>query len=180
MLMPAMRAMYWNLPLPLLVPWVRADHEDRPVSADDLALLAHRLHRRSYLHDPFRLAVPARPALAAARGCRYRSRTCAYGCVGAQVEHDSRGLPGRRGPENGLRIGLRGSAGAVLEVPRREDPRAVRGDGDRELEVRGERAVLGVDRPAVVAHPHHVAPGGDHGLDREHHPLLQHRALAGR
>src|SRR5687767_34650 len=34
--------------------WVLADHEDPPMTADDLALLTHRLDRRSYLHDPFR------------------------------------------------------------------------------------------------------------------------------
>src|SRR4051812_20272793 len=55
MLIPAMRAMSL-LALTLLVPRVLADHEDRAVAADDLALLAHRLDRRSYLHDPFRLA----------------------------------------------------------------------------------------------------------------------------
>src|SRR4051812_1432522 len=53
MLTPAIRAKVL-LPLPLLVSWVLADHEDPPVTADDLALLAHRLDRRSYLHDPFR------------------------------------------------------------------------------------------------------------------------------
>src|SRR3954471_6214473 len=58
------------LALPLLVPRVLADHEDPPVAADDLALLAHRLHRRSYLHDPFRLMIqtgwlwrPGRPPI---------------------------------------------------------------------------------------------------------------------
>src|SRR3954465_14995343 len=88
MLIPAIRAISL-LALPLLVPWVLADHEDRAVAADDLALLAHRLDRRAYLHDPFRLPpppaagarrrprAPPRPARAAARGCRYRSRTCA-------------------------------------------------------------------------------------------------------
>src|SRR5690349_24743439 len=51
MLMPAIRAM--GLPLPLLVTWIGADHEHRAMAADDLALLAHRLDRRSYLHEPF-------------------------------------------------------------------------------------------------------------------------------
>src|SRR5829696_7615879 len=54
MLTPAIRAKVL-LPLPLLVSWVLADHEDPPMTADDLALLAHRLDRRSYLHDPFRI-----------------------------------------------------------------------------------------------------------------------------
>jgi hypothetical protein len=48
MLMPAIRAI--QLPLTLLVARVRADHQDRAVAADDLALLAHRLDRRSDLH----------------------------------------------------------------------------------------------------------------------------------
>src|SRR3954471_13006225 len=70
MLIPAMRAMLDPLALPLLVPRVLADHEHPPVAADDLALLTHRLHRRSYLHDPFRLIIqtgwlwrPFRPPL---------------------------------------------------------------------------------------------------------------------
>src|SRR5215207_10799251 len=69
MLIPAMRAMT-ALPLTLLVPGVLADHEHPTVAADDLALFTHRLHRRSYLHDPFRLMIqtgwlwrPGRPPL---------------------------------------------------------------------------------------------------------------------
>src|SRR3954463_5265394 len=56
MLTPAIRAIA-DLPLPLLVTRVLADHEHAAVPADDLALLTHRLHRRSYLHGPFRLAA---------------------------------------------------------------------------------------------------------------------------
>src|SRR5690242_14368756 len=70
MLIPAMRAMPTYLPLPLLVPGVLADHEHPPVAADDLALFTHRLDRRSYLHDPFRLMIQTgwlwRPSGAAA------------------------------------------------------------------------------------------------------------------
>src|SRR6059058_3343730 len=69
MLMPAMRAMTL-LALPLLVPGVLADDQHAPVAADDLALLTHRLDRRSYLHGPFRLMIqtgwlwrPGRPPL---------------------------------------------------------------------------------------------------------------------
>src|SRR5215203_4081362 len=58
------------LPLTLLVTRVRADHQHAAVPADDLALLAHRLDRRSYLHGPFRflgsagwLWLPVRPPL---------------------------------------------------------------------------------------------------------------------
>src|SRR6059058_2709996 len=73
MLMPAMRAMAC-LPLPLLVTGVRADDQHTPVAADDLALLAHRLDRRSYLHDPFRLG-PIGSALAAGTAAATKSRT---------------------------------------------------------------------------------------------------------
>src|SRR5918998_256862 len=76
MLTPAIRAKVL-LPLPLLVSWVRADDEDPTVAADDLALLAHRLYRRSYLHDPFRtmsrtgwLWWPGRPPLPCPRSAR--------------------------------------------------------------------------------------------------------------
>src|SRR3954451_18524157 len=62
-LTPEIRAMMY-LPLPLLVALVRADDEDPPVAADDLALLAHRLDRRSDLHVSFR-AWSAGVALAA-------------------------------------------------------------------------------------------------------------------
>src|ERR1700754_3779116 len=48
MLTPEMRAI--ALPLPLLVAGVGADHEHPAVPPDDLALLAHRLDRGTYLH----------------------------------------------------------------------------------------------------------------------------------
>src|SRR5436305_8660029 len=60
----------------------------------------------------------------------------------------------------------RRSAGRL--VPRRQHPWAICGYGDRELEVRGERSVGGVDRPMVVCEAHVVAPGRDHRLDGEH------------
>jgi hypothetical protein len=63
MLTPAMRATDDPLPLALLVPGVLADHQHAPVPADDLALLTHRLDRRSYLHGPFRLDNPDGEAL---------------------------------------------------------------------------------------------------------------------
>src|SRR3954465_13048477 len=106
MLIPAMRAMSL-LALTLLVPRVLADHEDRAVAADDLALLAHRLHRRSYLHDPFRLRVtrrrrlwPPQEATATGRGHAPRGRTATY---------DSRGLPRPRSPETPLRRAMNDS-----------------------------------------------------------------------
>src|SRR3954452_8904312 len=80
MLITAMRATRTSLPLPLLVPGVLADHEHPPVAADDLALFTHRLDRRSYLHDPFRLMIqtgwlwrPSRPPLPAPGAVTRRS-----------------------------------------------------------------------------------------------------------
>src|ERR1700730_16037749 len=55
-LTPAMRAISRS-PLALLVALVLADDEHRAVAADDLAFLAHRPDRWSYLHDPFQAAV---------------------------------------------------------------------------------------------------------------------------
>src|SRR6266540_3000045 len=49
MFTPAIRAISTLLPLSLLVARVRADHQDRATAANDLALLAHRLNRSSYL-----------------------------------------------------------------------------------------------------------------------------------
>src|ERR1700722_17132847 len=46
-----------GLALPLLVTGVRTDHEHPTVAADDLALLAHRLDRGSYLHAEFTLSI---------------------------------------------------------------------------------------------------------------------------
>src|SRR5215212_4723269 len=70
MLTPAMRAIFL-LALPLLVPRVLADHEDPAVAADDLALLAHRLDRRSYLHDAFRSLESGRGGSGDRCGRRY-------------------------------------------------------------------------------------------------------------
>src|SRR5579864_6724804 len=55
MFTPEMRAM--PLALSLLVTGIRADREHPPVAADDLALFAHRLDRRSYFHARFTLVV---------------------------------------------------------------------------------------------------------------------------
>src|SRR5690606_24215055 len=74
MLIPEIRAMVSRSPLPLLVTRIRADDQHAPMAADDLALFAHRLDRRSYLHDPFRL-VPVDPALAAGAAAATASRT---------------------------------------------------------------------------------------------------------
>src|SRR5215218_6774803 len=61
----------------------------------------------------------------------------------------------------------------LLLVPGCEDAGAVVGDGDRELEMRGEGAVRGVNGPVVVAQAHVRAARIDHGLDREDHPRLE-------
>src|SRR3954451_10715465 len=61
MLIPAMRA---TLTLPLLMARVLADHQDRSISADYLALLAHRLDGSSNLHcsgSRIEYRIPARP-----------------------------------------------------------------------------------------------------------------------
>src|ERR1700733_6878372 len=76
-------------------------------------------------------------------------------------------------PSGGAARRLRGRDPAAFGlVPGREDPRPGRRDGDRELEVRRQRPVLGVDRPVVVADAHGVAPGGDHRLAPEPPPPL--------
>src|SRR5919199_2301928 len=69
MLMPAIRAI--RLPLTLLVTRVLADHEHGAVAADDLALLAHGLDRRSDLHAPRITFIYVRT------GAKPRSRRCA-------------------------------------------------------------------------------------------------------
>src|SRR6187200_1414011 len=104
-LMPAIRAI--RLPLSLLVTRVLADHQDRPVAADDLALLAHRLDRRSYLHGSFRLGDHD-PALAAAAGRRYRSRIRARGFP----QRTHRRLTIARGPRPPMRRRRRARARA--------------------------------------------------------------------
>src|SRR4028119_1748028 len=79
MMIPAIRAI--RSPLTLLVTRVGADHQHGTVAADDLALLAHRLDRRSYFHDPFRVLSLRRGsgrrnlAPATSRGARARGRS---------------------------------------------------------------------------------------------------------
>src|ERR1700741_3966280 len=57
----------------------------------------------------------------------------------------------------------------LFEVPGGQHPRAFGLDGDRRLEVGGQRPILGVDGPVVVAHPDPVLAGRDHRLDAEDH-----------
>src|SRR3954447_25195533 len=91
-----MRAMRASLALPLLVIRVLADDEHPSVPTDDLALLAHRLDRRSYLHVPFRLGDrrrwlwPPREAAATSRGPAH-----ADPAVRTRTRHDSKGFGGR-------------------------------------------------------------------------------------
>src|SRR3954447_15915384 len=94
MLIPAMRAMRPFLALALLMPGVLADHEHPAMTADDLALFTHRLDRRSYLHDPFRLIIqtgwlwrPGRPPLPCPRSGTRRSLPAP-----SATEQDSKGF----------------------------------------------------------------------------------------
>jgi hypothetical protein len=66
---------------------VLADDENRSVTADDLALLAHRLDRRSYLHDPFRLV--RRLGSGCRDGRRYRIVEMLSGAFYPAIEQDS-------------------------------------------------------------------------------------------
>src|SRR5215467_518246 len=56
-----------------------------------------------------------------------------------------------------------------------QNPRPVRGDRHRVLEVRRGTAVSRFRRP-LVAHPHFRAPRVNHRLDSDHHAFLQPRA----
>src|SRR5579875_575369 len=206
---PAMRAISPS-PLTLLVALVLADHQHHTVAADDLAFLAHRLDRRSYLHDPFQRLVPATrlwlppgpplpivdmpprtPAASAKAGLRMlASSASARDALDRRLARLSRaravralaGLAGLAVRPSLARRGRVRPGGAAArgrrQMPRRQHARALRGDRDRELEVRGRRAVLRVDRPAVAARAHAGAPRGRHRLDRQHHALFQQRALA--
>src|SRR5881397_2915547 len=90
-LIPEIRAMR-ALPLPLLVTGVLADDQHRAVAADDLALLAHRLDRRSYLHDPFRVGVQRQRLWLPGRLPLPKTRVRAHEQArGAQAFHDSKG-----------------------------------------------------------------------------------------
>src|SRR6267143_582414 len=71
------------------------------------------------------------------------------------------------------------SFGIALGRDSRENVGAVVGDGDGVLEVRGQAAVGGHRRPAVVEHPDLPRPQGDHGLDGQHHAGLEGLPAAG-
>src|SRR3954447_4777611 len=85
-LIPAIRAI--SLALTLLVTRVRADHENRAMAADDLALLAHRLDRRSDLHDSFRKKRAIRRRAQPNRGPRARlTRLAKVWCAAFSAMH---------------------------------------------------------------------------------------------
>src|ERR1700676_2036040 len=161
-------------PLALLVALVLTNHQHHPLAADDLALLAHRLNRRSYLHDPFRRLGSNGPALAAVVAAATGSRRCSRARKYLAFEQESRmvATPGWRGCSGRIPSALRdqvSGAGTGGEMARGEYPRPIGGDRDRKLGVRRRRAVLGVDRPAVAPDAHGGTPGGHHRLDGEHH-----------
>src|SRR4051794_36201699 len=87
------------------------------------------------------------------------------------TQEDRRGSPGNGSAPTGKSSSLQWLC--LGQMPGREDARAVPRNGDSVLEVGGQRAILGVDRPVVRAHPHVVGSDVHHGLDREHHALLE-------
>src|SRR5437588_387461 len=121
------------------------------MAPDDLALFAHRPDRRSYLHGPFQLS-PLGPALEAGSAA-----ATARGYAHAQASLDT---------SANAHIS-RARACVALEMPGRQDARAVGCDGHRELEMRGQGAVLREDRPAVTPGPDGLTPGGRHRFDRQ-------------
>ena len=180
-------ARHLALPLPLLVARVLADHEHRAVAADDLALLAHRLDRRSYLHDPFR-AGSGEPALAAVAAAATGSWICRA--------HDISCAPSRTPDGSNSQL-----ADALVDVAARLASSATRRAGcsaaDRVrchgVSTAGPSAVIAtVNSKCAASEPSWEkiaqpspptrtagAAGGHHRLDREHHALLEPRALAG-
>src|SRR5271163_1143156 len=184
--MPAIRAI--DLALPLLVALVLANDQHRAMAADDLALLAHRFDRRSYLHDPFRMVRASRLWMPVRHPLPRREKTRAVQTTPPRGTLDGSNIA--RGPRPSrlpvslslAAAGRRCRATLALgrrQVPRGEHARTVGGDGDGEFEVRGQRAVLGEDGPAVAGHADPRTPGRGHRLDRQHHALLEQRPLAG-
>src|SRR2546428_7343929 len=80
---------------------------------------------------------------------------------------------GRAVPPTGQTRSLSSCRHLARGSPKGEHPRLAAGDGDGVLTVRGERAVVSVDRPAVITSAHLPAAGRDHRLDRAHQPLGQ-------
>jgi hypothetical protein len=117
-----------SLPLPLLVALVLADHEHPAVPPDDLALLAHRLDRRSYLHVSFQTWYPGEVALEAGAASATTSRMkskfahARLAALSATTEHSNpdRGLFGRvaAARSNPSAVPLRGITEGERELPR--------------------------------------------------------------
>src|SRR4051812_7437445 len=116
------------------------------MAADDLALLAHRLDRRSYLHGPFRLESDA-AALAAVMAAAPTARNAA-----CSKKHAPRSAP--RDDSSGARFGrgpirpwmaVSGRRALAVGVPGCEDAGPVGRDRHGELEVGRQGAVLGED-----------------------------------
>src|ERR687886_2762856 len=94
-----------------------------------------------------------------------------------RTKEDRRGSPGDGSAPTAKSSSLhRLSLG---HMPGREDARPVPRNGDGVLEVGGQRAVLGVDRPVVRAHADVVRSNVHHRLDCEHHALLELRPSPG-
>src|SRR2546422_721233 len=160
MLIPAIRAIEKGCPfylsLSLLVTRVLADHENNAATADDLALFTHRLDRCSYFHGT-RFAIErgsSRSQESDRRGLGQRDPGRSLSQRGHARPANASSVPASRPPQ------LRGEL-QRLEMPWREDPGSLLGDRDRVLEMSRQGAVLGVDRPVVVAHADPVPPGRD-------------------
>src|SRR4029079_6132343 len=94
-----------------------------------------------------------------------------------RTKEDRRGSPGDGSAPTGKSSSLQRLC--LAQVPGGEDARAIPRNGHSVLEMGGERAVLGVDRPVVRAHPHMVGAHVHHRLDGEHHALLELRPRTG-
>src|SRR5919107_446185 len=86
-----------------------------------------------------------------------------------RTNEDRRGSPGDGSAPTGKSSSLQRFR--LGQVPRREDARTVPRNGYGVLEMGRQRAVLGVDRPVVRAHPNVMGAHVHHGLDGEHHAL---------
>src|SRR5689334_10362788 len=112
MLTPEMRAIST---LPLLVARIRADHEDPPVPADDLALLAHRFDRGSYFHARIALVACLKPVVPAAWLWR-PFRPPLPGCRSVTARAESRARAQRAMLAGACRCAVGGSFGPLRGI----------------------------------------------------------------